>query len=147
MMAGERCSGVMTVQTVTLHIPEPLYQRLKERAQRSNRPVEEETLDVLAAVVPATDQLPTEFADAVAHLTLLEDDALWRAARSRLAEEALTQLEELHFKRQREGLTDAEAQTLAALVRQYERTLLVRARATAILHQRGHDVATLLTSP
>src|SRR5438876_1390269 len=117
----------MTMQILTLNIPEPLYQRLKERAQRSNRPVEEETLDVLASVVPATDQLPAEFADAISQLTLLEDGALWRVVRSRLAEEASAQREELHLNRQREGLTDAEAQTVAALVRQYERALLGRA--------------------
>src|SRR5207249_3898785 len=66
-----RRGAAMTIQTLTLNIPEPLYQRLKERAQRSNRPVEEETLDVLASVVPATDQLPAEFADAISQLTLL----------------------------------------------------------------------------
>jgi hypothetical protein len=56
-------------------------------------------------------------------------------------------LEELHLKRQREGLTEGEEQTAAALLRQYERALLVRAQAAALLHQRGHKVEELLTPP
>jgi hypothetical protein len=50
-------------------------------------------------------------------------------------------MEDLHLKRQREGLTDAEAKTLDGLVRQYERTMLVRAQAAALLKARGHDVS------
>jgi len=49
----------------------------------------------------------------------------------------------LHLKRQREGLTATEAAEAAGLTRQYERVMLVRARAAALLRERGHDV----TSP
>src|SRR5262245_14397641 len=121
----------MTVQTLTLNVPEPLYQCLKDRAEQAQRTVEDETLGVLAAALPVNDRLTHDLEEAVAPLALLDDEALWRAARSRLVEEASTQLEELHLKRQRQGLTDAEAQALAALVRQYERAMLVRARAAA----------------
>jgi hypothetical protein len=57
---------------------------------------------------------------------------------------AAAELEALHLKRQREGLTDVETQTLARLVRQYERAMLVRAQAAALLKQRGYDVAELI---
>jgi hypothetical protein len=132
----------MPGQNLTLTVPEPLYDRLQQRARQANRTVEAVLLDVLATAVPAADELPADLAEAVSPLALLDDDALWRAARSRLAAEA-AQLEDLHLKRQREGLTDAEAQTLAGLVRQYERALLVRAQAAALLHRRGHDVSEL----
>ena len=108
----------MPGQNLTLTVPEPLYDRLQQRARQANRTVEAVLLDVLATAVPAADELPAVLAEAVSPLALLDDDALWRAARSRLAAEA-AQLEDLHLKRQREGLTDAEAQTLAGLVRQY----------------------------
>lgn len=55
--------------------------------------------------------------EAISPLMLLDDEALWRAARSHLLAEAAAQMENLHLKRQREGLTDTEAQTLAELVR------------------------------
>src|SRR5687768_3763587 len=138
----------MAVQTLTLNLPETLYHRLRERAGQANRTVEDETLDVLAtAVSGAEGQLPADLEEAVAQLTLLTDQDLWRAARGGLAPDATARLEDLHLKRQREGLTAAEGQALSVLVRQYERSMLVRARAAALLRQRGHDVTGLLTPP
>lgn len=81
----------------------------------------------MATAVPVGDDLPAELAEVISSLALLDDEALWRVARSHLPAEAVAQMEDLHFKRQREGLTDAEAETLKGLVRQYERTMLVRA--------------------
>jgi hypothetical protein len=130
-----------------LNIPGPLYHQLKDRAERSNRTVEAEAVDLLAAVVPVADDLPPDLSEALSPLSVLDDEALWRAARSRLAPEAVAQMEELHRKRQREGLDEAEARMLAGLVRQYERAMLVRAQAAALLRQRGHDVAGLLSEP
>jgi plasmid stability protein len=137
----------MTTHAVTLNVPAPLYYRLKQRADRGNRPVEAEVLDVLTTSVPVTDELPADLAEAISPLALLDDEALWRAARSRLVDDVAARLEELHLKRQREGLTDAEAQDLAGLVRQYERAVLVRAQAAALLKQRGHDITGLLVQP
>src|SRR5262245_40396267 len=137
----------MPTQPLTLQVPEPLYSRLKQRAEQTRRSVEAETLDVLAAAVPLEADLPADLAEAISALALLDDEALWRAARGHLAAEVAARLEELHGRRQREGLTEAESQQLACLVRQYERTMLVRAQAAALLHQRGHQVADLAAPP
>lgn len=137
----------MTIQTVTLNVPDVLYTRLKRRAEQANRSVEAELLDVLATAVPVADELPADLAEALSPLALLDDEALRRAAHSRLAPEAAEQLEELHRKRQREGLTEVEEEVRARLLRQYERTLLVRSQAIALLHQRGHDVSSFRRAP
>ena len=134
----------MTVQSVTLNVPSALYDRLERRAAQTHRTVEDVLLDVLATAVPLADDLPPDLAEALSPLALLDDAALWRAARSHLSAEAAAELEALHLKRQREGLTDIETQTLAKLVRQYERAMLVRAQAAALLKQRGYDVAELI---
>jgi plasmid stability protein len=134
----------MAVQAVTLHLPSPLYERLKRRAEQTHRSVEAELLEVVAAAVPVADDLPVDLAQVISPLALLDDEALWRAARSHLPAEAVAQMEQLHLKRQREGLTGSEAETLAGLVRQYERAMLVRAQAAALLKERGYDVAELL---
>jgi plasmid stability protein len=139
--------GKTPMQTLTLNVPGPLYDRLKHRAQRSNRTVEDETIDLLIALVPKADDLPVELAEAISHLSVLEDGSLWQAAHAHLAPEDASRLEELHRKRQREGLDDAEALELPPLVRQYERFMLVRAQAAALLKQRGHDVSGLLSTP
>ena len=135
----------MTVHAVTLHVPSLLYEQLKRRAEQAQRTVEAELLDIVVTSVPMSDDLPADLAEAITPLELLDDEALWRAARCSLPAEAATQMEDLHLKRQREGLTDSEVKTLDGLVRQYERTMLVRAQATALLKERGHDVSRLLT--
>jgi len=134
----------MAVQAVTLLLPSPLYEQLKRRAEQTQRSVEAELLEVVAAAVPVADDLPADLAQVISPLALLDDEALWRAARSHLPAEAAAQMEQMHLKRQREGLTGSEAETLAGLVRQYERAMLVRAQASALLKERGYDVAELL---
>lgn len=133
----------MNAQNVTLSIPAALYEQLKQRAAERRRSLEDETLDLLASAVPGDAPLPDELAAAVSSLPLLDDTALWQAARSHLAEEAAEALAELHRKRQRAALTDTERETMDSLVREYERAMLVRAKAAALLHERGHDISEL----
>ncbi len=135
----------MTVQPITLDLPRLLYDRLKSRANQAHRTVEDELIQVVATAVPVGDELPVDLDEAISPLSLLDDDALWRAARTHLPTEAAAQMEDLHLKRQREGLTETETQILSSLVRQYERAMLVRAQAAALLKQRGHDVSVLLS--
>lgn len=136
----------MSSQTVTLTIPDSLYAQLKERAEQAERSVEDETLNVLASAVPFTGRLPDDLAVAVESLRSLDDAALWNAAHSRLAAEVSDELEDLHLKQQREGLSEEEDRRLSELKRQYERHLLIRAQALALLKQRGHDVTSLIAS-
>jgi plasmid stability protein len=137
----------MPALTLTISLPEPLYERLRDRAQRSGRSIEAEATDVLAATVADAEPLTTELEEELASLALLDDESLWRAARNRLAAETVERLESLHFKAQDEGLTDTEAQEAATLTRRYERGVLVRAEAAYLLKQRGHDVEGLLKQP
>jgi plasmid stability protein len=132
----------MTAQSLTLRIPSPLYDRLKQRAAASDRSVEEETLDLLASAVPAGEALPDDLAAAVAELDHADDQTLLQAARSHLSPQAAAELESLHFKQQQGTLTDAEREAMRRLVLEYERAMLVRARAAALLHQRGLEVPT-----
>jgi plasmid stability protein len=133
----------MSTQTLTLHLPDRLYARLQQRAQQSNRTLEAELLEVLSTAVPAEESLPQPLAEELARLDGMNEAALWQAARSRLSAEASAQLEVLHIKRQQEGLSETEARPLAELVQQYERSMLIRARASAILKLRGHDLSDL----
>jgi plasmid stability protein len=130
----------MTSQILTLKLPDALYTRLRERALQANRTVEDEMLDVLATAVPLAGELPADLAEAISPLALLDNQALLRAAHSHFAPEAAARLEELHIKRQRVGLNEAEGQSLAGLVRQYERAMLVRAEAASLLNRRGLSV-------
>ena len=134
----------MAGHPVTLDLPSTLYTRLEQRAAQTQRSVQDELLDVLAGALPAGDDLPGDLAAALAPLVLLDDAALWRAAQSRLSRAATARLAALHRKRQDEGLTSTEAVAAARLLRQYERAMVVRARAAALLMQRGYEVSSLL---
>ena len=133
----------MTTQDITISVPDLLYRKLKARAEQTQRSVEAEALDALVALVPEVDELPADVEASLAQLALLDDAALWGAARTTFPTEAARHLEDLHLKRQREGLTDSETETAAALLHQYERAMLVRAQAAALLKQRGHDLSSL----
>ena len=133
----------MTLQIMTLHLPRPLYNRFKRRAERSQRTVEAQLLAAATVGMQAEEELPADLTQIAASLSLLDDAALWRAARSHLPTEVSTQIEDLHLKRQFEGLTSSEVETLAELMHQYERSMLVRAEAAFLLKQRGYALSIL----
>ncbi len=131
----------MAQQMVMLHMPDELYRRLRRRAEQAHRSVADEVLELVATAIPVDDEVPADLLEALAPLPSLSDAALWRVARSLLPVEVSAELEALHLKRQRETLTVAEAERAAELVRQYDRTMLLRAEAALLLKQRGHDVS------
>ncbi len=133
----------MDAHTIALRLPSPVYEQYKQRARQTRRSVEAEVLDAVTTAAPATDELPASFTQAIAELEVLDDDALWAAARHTFPVEASRQLEALHFKRQDEGLSEAEQETAERLVEQNERTMVVRAHAARLLMDRGHDVSGL----
>jgi len=134
----------MAAHVVTVNLPIPLYERLARRATNTHRTVEAELLNTVAMALDEPGELPPDLAEATSALNLLEDADLWRAARQRLAPVRATEIEELHLKRQRDGLSESEGEALAALMKEYSRIMLVRARAAAVLKHRGHDVSVLL---
>lgn len=110
----------------------------------SHRTIEAELVDAVATLLDEPNELPADMTEAIAALHLLGDEELWRAARQRLAPEKSSEIEELHRKRQRDGLSASEIEAIATLMKEYTRSLLVRSRSAALLKQRGHDVSGLL---
>jgi len=134
----------MTAHPITLHLPDTLYKRFQQRAQWSHRSLETEILDAVASAVSVEDELSPELIAAVEALEELDDEELWRLAREVMSREASQELEALHFKQQDEGLNQDEDATRAKLIHEYERTLLIRAKAAKLLKDRGHDVSGIL---
>lgn len=127
-----------------MNLPEPLYQRLARRASLMHRTVEAEIVEAVNTLPDEPADLPADVAESVAALHLLGDGDLWRAARQRLDAQKAAEIEALHLKRQREGLSVSETESLATLMQEHTRIMLVRARSAALLKQRGHDVSELL---
>jgi len=134
----------MGARAITLHLPAPLFEQIERRAQDAHRTVEAELLDVVSTAVPAAKELSPEFKLELSALQLLDDSALWEAAETRLPEPDAERMEELHRKQRLTGLSDAEAQELSRLERQFERVILVRSHSAFLLEQRGHDIRSYL---
>ena len=64
----------MMTQTVTLDLPELLYQKLRLRAAQAQRTIEDELLEVLATAVPLTDDLPADLSIAITPLATLNGE-------------------------------------------------------------------------
>ena len=81
----------MSTHAVTLQLPISLYEQIRSRARRAMRPVETEVLNLVATAIEE-ESLPDDMAAVVESLNFLDDDALWRAARSALATESRSSL-------------------------------------------------------
>ncbi len=137
----------MTLQSVTLHLPEPVYQRAKHAADVLQRPVEDLIIDTLTSTLPVLDDVPTEMVSEIAAMTHLSDEALQGLATSALRPERQTSLSELLDKQGRGELDEAEQRELAALMAEYGRSMLRRAKAVALLLARGKPVPVLTLLP
>jgi plasmid stability protein len=129
---------------VNVPLPEDVYERLKRLAENDHRSVEEEAAERLAASIPEDEALPADLVEFLDSMQCLDDETLWRLARNDLARKASAGIRRLQARRRRQGLTVAEQQRLSHLLRQYDRGILIRGEAAALLKQRGHDVDVLL---
>jgi len=138
----------MTNETLNMHIPGPIYHRLKERANAAHHSVEDEVLTIVTAAI-AEDALPADLEAALAALATADDNTLWRTARdSHLSQAEADEIEELHLQRQRgETLSAQKEQRLDELMEKYDWGMLLRAQSAALLKGRGHDIDSLLARP
>jgi predicted ArsR family transcriptional regulator len=131
----------MTVQAITLNLPQAVYKQIRQAAEKVGRPVNEVLLEAVAAVAPVIGTGPENLRTALAQMAYLNDAALWQAGRATMTAEQQERLEALHDQQQREGLTPDEQAEEQALLSLYRETLLVRAQAAVLLKQRGYDVS------
>jgi ABC-type phosphate transport system auxiliary subunit len=137
----------MSAHAITLELPGPLYEHFKRRVERTHRSLEAELLDAVAnAASVEGDEISPELTEALEDMTNLDDRELWQIARRTMSPTASRQLEALHFKQRDEGLDGDEDADRRKLIRQYERTMLMRAQAARLLKERGHDVSGLVAA-
>lgn len=125
---------------VKIAVPVPLYDRLKRAAELTHRSVEDVLATTVNAALPPDPNLPPDLADNLAVLVLLSDDALWAAAESSLSPAQQTRLDQLSSVADNRSLTAAESSELSQLLEQYDRSVLRRAKALAVLAQRGYQI-------
>jgi predicted nucleotidyltransferase len=127
----------MTVQTVTLTMPDVVYQRAQRAAEALRRPVEDLLVDTLTATLPPLDDVPVEMTSEIVAMTHLSDDALYGLATSTLPQERQDLMHDLLDQQERGVLKEADRRQLVALVAESNRALLRRSKAAALLVARG----------
>lgn len=131
----------MTVQNITLPLPEHLYLRFEQIANATQQSV----TDVLLHAVevgspPSWDNVPAEFQTDLAALDRLDDKALWQIARSQQNEIEMDRYELLLYKNANETLTPVEQGELTHLRQEADRFMLRKAHAAALLRWRGYQL-------
>jgi len=81
----------------------------------------------------------------LAQLDWLTEDELCQAAQITVSREKNESMQELVEKQQRDGLTEYESQQAQLLSHLFNRVMLVRAKATALLKKRGYDISPFIT--
>jgi hypothetical protein len=127
----------MSLQTVTLAMPDSIYRRVKRSAEALRRPPEEIIVETLNVALPGVDEMPLKMAEDVATMRALPDEKLWEIARSVMLAKQQTRLRALSAAQRERALKPAELQKLDALLQAYGRTTLRKAQAYALLHERG----------
>ena len=131
----------MTTRTVTLRLPESLYTRLQQAAQATRRPLNDLLLHAIqVGSPPRWDDAPAEFQADLAALDRLEDEALWRIARSQKTEADMQRYQELLDKKANGLLTADEHDELIELRGEFDRSMLRKVHAAALLRWRGYQV-------
>lgn len=127
----------MTIQRITLDLPQAVLERAQKVAQALQQPLEDVLSLTLAASLPDVEDAPADMQLELTRMTWLSDEELWVIARSEMAAEEQTQLEKLSEKQGHEILTSQEERALQHLRQHYGRVTLRKARAYALLSLRG----------
>ncbi|MGE0086813.1 MAG: hypothetical protein AB7S75_20605 [Desulfococcaceae bacterium] len=89
---------------------------------------------------PEWTDVPAEYQPDLAALERLDDNALWDVVRSRQPEGDFSQYQDLLDKNKNQTLSDREQCKLAELRTDFDRFMLRKAHAAALLRWRGHQI-------
>lgn len=129
-----------TNQTVNVRLPESLFQKLQHVATVTHRSMEDVLVTTVDAALPLTPDIPTDMAYDLAAMLLFNDESLKAAAQSSLSPAQQKRLKQLAQAGGERSLTEAESDELKSLLDLHDRAVLRRAKALAILAQRGYDI-------
>jgi hypothetical protein len=135
----------MDVQTVTLELPNALYERVMQRADFDNRKVAEVLVKLVEKALPE-DELPLALQQELEAMRSYSDKALWKIARSRMPTNILKQLDTLNYKQKKKGeasLTSDEKELLEKMLYEHDKFILIKSEAAVLLMRRGYDISSL----
>ncbi|MBM4423939.1 MAG: hypothetical protein FJ030_11165 [Chloroflexi bacterium] len=129
-------------QTVTIQIPDTLYEPIRRAAQATNQPLEAVVLTALQTSLPSLEGLSADTQAELVSLEALSDEALWRVMLERMPADRQSALETLLDKNKTGQLNEPEHNQLAALQESADLITLRKARAAVLLRFRGLRIPT-----
>jgi len=130
-------------KTITITLPAPIYSCVERQSQLMRRSIAEELVAVVTEYWQK-EALADDIEQALAQLDLLTDSELWQTAQISVSSEKTEYMQELVEKQQRDGLTEYENQQAQLLSHLFNRMMLVRAKAAALLKKRDYDISPLI---
>lgn len=124
---------------ITVEVPAPVAERLREEAYRQKRPVRDLVRDLILERWDALPPLPPDVEAELEAFHNLSDDVLWLIARTSLTSEEQEELAQLN--EQEEPLAPDQEARRDILLAAYDRIAVRRAQAAVILQSRGYDLS------
>lgn len=128
-------------RTITLQLPENIFLRMQQAAQATKQSLEDIFLRALEVGSPPDwEDVPAEFQADIAALDRLDDATLWRVARTKKIESDMTYYQQLLDKNADGTISEEELRTLKGLRAEFDRSMLAKAHAVALLRWRGYAI-------
>ena len=134
--------------TITIHIPDTLYDQLKRAAELSHRSMDTIVAQSLShSISPLIDDIPAEYQADVYPLLEMDEAALQAEVRRISPTERWQEYETLLEKNKAGGLTATEQARLDVLGREADILMFRKAYAAVLLKRRGHHPPSLHELP
>ena len=134
----------MASQSITLNLPEKLYQRIRQAADTMQRPLEDVFIQTIQGnLPPALIDLPDELQTEFMQLQMADDQTLWKLAKVPLNVKQWKRHQDLLDKNQNEDLSTSDQIELAHLRDRVDKFVMRRSYALALLKWRGYSLPQL----
>jgi len=131
----------MSEQTITVTLPNSVYDRIRTTAQATSLTSEEVIKQSVILLLPAFESdISPDSSLGLAKLSLLNDIQLWKTANSFMKNFQQIRLEKLAEIQKHRSLTNNEQFELDNLMEDAQQIILCKAEARRILAQRGHTI-------
>jgi len=127
----------MEQKTVTLNLSADVYERVRQKAEAANRPLETVAAESLSLLYG---EMTVDMEEQLDHLPTYADSELWVVVYSHLSAPKTERLNMLTEQREQNNLSTAERNELDDLLQLIDRQMLLRSRALRLLKERGQDI-------
>lgn len=132
-------------RTLTLTIPDALYQHFEVKARARQSSVDDYVLETLhrQSPPPVEDDLPPDLQAELRAMESLSDEVLWAIAKSRMNDDKVALYEVLLERNRANNLTVEGQELLESLGKDADYLMVRKSQAFALLQSRGHSLPTL----